>query len=265
MPATFPTAYSDVNALLHLLLCEVQAQLEGQFVALYLHGSLASGDFSPERSDIDFVVVTTSELPPAMLPVLGAMHERIRATGLKWVDKLEGSYFPQQAIRRYDPERAHHPALRMDGSFDIDHHASDWVIQLHLIREQGIVLAGPAPQTLIDPVPPDELRRAVSGVLREWWAPMLQDPFRLRSRHYQAYAVLTMCRALYTLEHGTVVPKEIAARWAQEALSERWGPVIDRALDWPRGLQPDESDQALALIRHTLGRAGRSVEPSTAA
>jgi hypothetical protein len=39
---------------------------------------------------------------------------------------------------------------------------------------------------------------------------------------YQAYAILTMCRALYTLQHGTVVSKSVAARWAQEVLGERW-------------------------------------------
>jgi hypothetical protein len=129
------------------------------------------------------------------------------------------------------------------------------VIQLHVIRELGLVLAGPDPKTLIDPVAPEELRRATHGVLLEWWAPMLQSPVRLRSREYQAYAVLTICRALYTLEHGAVVPKDVAARWAQTVLDDRWQAVIERALAWPHGPQPDELDQVLALIRHTLDRA----------
>jgi hypothetical protein len=32
-----------------------------------------------------------------------------------------------------------------------------WVIHRHMLREHGVVLAGPPPHTLIDPVQPDEL------------------------------------------------------------------------------------------------------------
>jgi hypothetical protein len=108
---------------------------------------------------------------------------------------------------------------------------------------------------MIDPVAPQDLRRAVLGYLREWWAPMLKDPARLRSREYQAYAVLTMCRALYTLEHGTVVTKDAAARWAQETLDPRWTALIERALAWPRGAQADQLNETLDLIRYTLRRS----------
>ena len=100
---THPMPYADVNAVLHVLLSGVQTILGNHFIGMYLYGSLASGDFDPGRSDIDFVVVTADELPDEMLPALEAMHARITASGLKWATKLEGSYIPRQAIRRYDP------------------------------------------------------------------------------------------------------------------------------------------------------------------
>ncbi len=259
--ATHPTPYPAINALLHVLLSDVRTVLEDHFVAMYVHGSVASGDFAPQRSDVDFVVVTADRLPDEMLPALEAMHARISASGLKWATRLEGSYVPQQALRRYDPTRAHHPALRVDGSFAVDHHGIDWVIQCHVIREQGVVLAGPAPRILIDPIRPDELRRAALATLQEWWSPMLRDPARLHSSEYRAYAVLTMCRALYTLQHGTVAPKPVAARWAQEELGERWRATIERALAWPHGAQSDdvdeidEMDETLGLIRYTIERS----------
>ncbi len=165
---TNPTPYPDVNAVLRVLLSRVQTVLGDYFIGMYVHGSTASGDLDPERSDIDFVVVTADELPDEMLPALAAMHARIAASGLKWAAKLEGSYIPQQALRRFDTTHAQYPALRVDGSFGVDQHGSDWVIQRHIIREKGVVVTGPAPQTLIDPVQPNELRRAVLGTLREW-------------------------------------------------------------------------------------------------
>ena len=247
-----PTPYPDVNAVLERLLAEVQGVLGAQFVGLYVHGSLASGGFDPQRSDIDFLVVTTDELSNDVLQALQAMYARLRNSGLTWATRLEGCCIPRDALRRYDPTRARHPWLGDDGHFAVEQLGSDWVIQMHVLREQGLVLAGPDPQTLIDPTGPDDLRHAQRATLREWWQPQLEDYTRLRSRRYQAYAVLTMCRALYTLEHGTVVTKDEAARWAQDTLGERWTALIERALAWPRGAQADQLEATVELIRYTL-------------
>jgi predicted nucleotidyltransferase len=106
-----PTPYPDVNEVLRLFLSGLQAVLAERFVGLYVHGSLASGDFNPRTSDIDFLVVTADELPDKMLPALKAMHARLAASGLKWATKLEGAYIPRPALRRYDPAHARHPWL----------------------------------------------------------------------------------------------------------------------------------------------------------
>jgi hypothetical protein len=177
--------------------------------------------------------------------------------------RLEGSYIPQPALRRHDPAHARHPALRVDGTFALDEHGSDWIIQCHVLREQGIAVVGPSPQTLIDPVQTDDLRRAALATLREWWSPQLDRPARLRSGEYQAYAILTMCRALYTLQHGAVLPKPVAARWAQATLGARWAAEIEWALAWQPGTQRDNLDGALAFLRHTLERAGATGTPSS--
>lgn len=260
-PVTHPTPYPDVNAILHELLTGVQAILGDHFVGLYLHGSLASGDFNLHRSDIDFVVVTDDELPDEMLPALEAMHARMAAGDSPWGAELEGSYIPRKALRRYDPAQARHPHIERGGRLRVEQHDSDWVIQRHILREHGVVVAGPAPHTLIDPIPPGELRRAVLDLFRGWWAPMLHDPTRLRHPGYQVYAALTMCRILYTLQHGIVVSKPVAARWAQETLSERWAALIERALAWRNGEPFEYLDETLDLIRYTLERSQQASDP----
>jgi len=260
MSARFhPTPYPDINAVLHLLLTSVQAALGDHFVGLYLHGSLASGDFDPERSDIDFVVVTAGALPEERIAALEALHMHLIGSGSSWALKLEGTYFPQQVIRHYQPSDALYPSLN-EGRFYMGGHGSDWVIQSHILREHGIVLAGPAPHDLIDPVAPDQLRRAMRSLLREWWAPMLHDTARLRSNEYQAYAILTMCRALYTLETGMITSKPVAARWAQTALGARRAVLIERALAWRPGMQLDMLDETLDLIQYTLERSRERVQ-----
>ena len=260
-----PTPYADVNIVLHQLLSSVQAVLGDHFIGLYLYGSLAGGDFDPQRSDIDFVVVTADEIPDEMIPALEALHARLAASGLKWAAlkwaalkwtaKLEGAFLPQQVIRRYDPDDARPRPWINEGRFYLGCQGSDWIIQRHILREQGVVVAGPAPQTLIDPVHPSDIRRAVLGVLHEWWSPMLHDPAWLRRSEYRAYAVLTMCRALYTREYGTVVSKPAAARWAQQALGEPRATLIEQALTWRHESPMDILDETLDFIRYTLERA----------
>ncbi len=253
-----PAPDPAVNALLHLLLASVQTILGNHFIGMYLYGSLAGGDFD-QSSDIDFVVVTDDEIGDNLFSALQAMHARIAASDSRWARELEGSYIPQRALRRYDPVHARHPHLdRGGGDLLIEQHDSDWVIQRHILRERGVALSGPAPHTLIDPVTPNDLRRAVLAILRGWWAPMLDDPAPLRSRGYQSYAVLTMCRMLYTLQYGAVVSKPVAARWAQPILGGRWAPLIERALagrHTPRSTaESDDLNGTKDLIRYALER-----------
>ena len=86
-----PTAYSDVNVVLHRLLVETQNALGENFFGMYLYGSLASGDFDEHSSDTDFVIVTRDEISDETIPKLRALHEHIADSGLKWAAKLEGS------------------------------------------------------------------------------------------------------------------------------------------------------------------------------
>jgi hypothetical protein len=48
---------------------------------------------------------------------------------------------------------------------------------------------------------------------------------------YRAYAVLTLCRILYSFRRGTIVSKQRAARWAIKYLAEEWGEIILQALE----------------------------------
>ena len=56
---------------------------------------------------------------------------------------------------------------------------SDWVIQRHLVRETAIVLWGPPPQTLLDPVLKVELRAAVIDRVTNYWNQQLDHPAEL--------------------------------------------------------------------------------------
>jgi hypothetical protein len=245
------TPYPEVNVILEKLLSGAKGILGDRFFGMYLYGSMACGDFDLDKSDVDFVVVTKGQLPDELVGALGGLHRRIVAGDSKWARKLEGSYIPKEALGRHDPEQSVYPQVKHDGKLNLERHDSDWVIQRHVLREHGVILAGPAPNTMIDYIGPNDLRQAVLDLLW-WWEQQIADTSLVRQSPYQAYAVLSMCRILYTMEYGTIVSKPVAAKWAVGVLDERWVMLINYALAW----QPDEPMDRLAetldFMRYTL-------------
>ncbi|MBO1514378.1 aminoglycoside adenylyltransferase domain-containing protein [Metabacillus bambusae] len=248
------TPYSDVNELLEEILLNVQNILGDSFVGMYLHGSIALFDFDPIRSDIDYLVVTTDALSKEKISKLESLHTRILLSDLQWKTNFEGSYIDKIALRRYDPTNAIHPVIRSDGSFGLDGHWDEWVIQRYIIREKGITLAGPNPKMLIDPISSNDLRNAQRNTLKDWWAPQLEDSHRLTTSVYQAYAILTMCRALFTMHYGIVGSKKDAASWAQEIFQE-WSGLIEEAKDWHDGVNLDRIKESQKFIKFTILKA----------
>jgi hypothetical protein len=250
-----PTPYKDVNAILHLLLTKTQAILGPRLVGYYLYGSLSLGDFDPASSDIDFLAVTNEELPDEVLESLSAMHADIAHSGLPYADYYEGSYIPRNALRSYDPANARHPTIGVDWPFHVGEHGPNWIIERYIVREHGVVLYGPSPQTLIDPISIRELQAAVRKQLKErWQSSLLTDPEWLRPRNYQAFAVLTLCRALYTLHDGTISSKPQAAAWAQERYPQ-WRPIIERSLAWRSQVEKDDLTETLTFLQDALTEA----------
>jgi len=259
-----PTPYPDVNVVLHDLLASIQGNLGHHFRGMYLSGSLALGDFAAYRSDIDYVVVTDADLSGDLLLALRAMHAGFNASDSLWATEVEAAYIPHDALRRYNPAHARHPHIErgVGATLDMNQLGSDWIIQRYILREHGVIVAGPDPRTVIDPVSAQDLCQSVATLMNTWWGPMRDDPAPL-FRHnigYQVYAVLTMCRILYTRDVGAVVSKPVAARWARGMADGRWDTLIERALAWRKDGQivpsDDDVNETLALIQYTLERSG---------
>ena len=267
-----PTVYPELNAVLRELVESAQAILGERFCGAYLQGSFALGD-ADEESDVDFLIVTHAEVTDAQAAELQAMHERIYVLETPWAQHLEGSYPPGEQLRRVDPTRSQWLYLD-NGATELvrDDHCNTAVVRWTL-REHGVVLAGPDPKSLVDPVSAEELRDEVRTALREWveWAREPHPRFGpgAMSRRQQSLLVLSFCRILHTLETGRVTSKPQAGRWALGALDPEWTGLIRRALDdrpdqW--GQVHEQADaravaRTLAFADYALRAATRGAPP----
>lgn len=246
-----PTPHPPVNVLIRHLQAAIHGVLGPRLIGLYLDGSLALGDFDAD-SDIDFVAVLTEDVAgdSGSFNKLRKMHDAIARLDTPWAIQVEGSYLSAQALRRHDPMLAQHPNIeRGQGErLKMVAHGASWDVHRWVLRKCGIVLSGPPPQELIDPVDPEHLRDAMRD-LRIWLQQLLDTPSQIASRGYQSYVVLTICRMRYTQAHSVIVTKPAAARWAQDSLGEPWAGLIERA--WAGRSQPnpppDSGDLRLTL------------------
>jgi Domain of unknown function (DUF4111) len=243
------TPFADLNQLLVELVAGATEVLRDSFCGAYLEGSFAVGD-ADAHSDVDFIFVTRDDVTPEQQAELQALHQTLYALPNSWAQHLEGSYIPRKLLQRPDPDRR--PLLYLDNGateFALDSHDNTAVVRWSL-REHGVVLAGPDPRELVDPIAADELHADVRWALGQWqvWFRSIDSI----DRRALAVAVLSQARILHTLAIGKVSSKRAAGGWALHTLDPEWAPLIRWALDdrpdpWTKVHEPADP----ALFRRT--------------
>ncbi|HEX6401389.1 MAG TPA: aminoglycoside adenylyltransferase domain-containing protein [Actinomycetota bacterium] len=216
-----------MSELLRRLIQRQEDLLGDDLLGSYVFGSVATGDFEPGISDVDSVIVLRADPTPARLTTLGRLHEEIVEEMPAWEDRVEVVYLSSRALAM--SRGASWPAARISPGEPF--HAIEvdprWLIDWYQLREVGVVMRGPAIDSLVPEITHREYVDAVRQHLLSWRG-SLDD---LESQGEQAYAVLTMCRGLRTVRTGEHVSKREAARWASDELPEH-SDLIRDALAW---------------------------------
>lgn len=263
-----PTPYPDVNSALQGFLVRIQAILGDSFIGMYLYGSLAQGDFNLDTSDIDFIVITERGVTEDQFALLDEMHTSFRAGDSYWAEKIEAAYIQKDMLNLSNAHSAQYPQLEKGRVFAREPVEIGWPFQRAVLRNQGIVIAGPLPATLMAPVPVRELADADIAITCMWQQQRRSDPSWLewvRQRDEQRFFLVTLCRSLYRLEYGTLASKATAAQWGQEALDGRWAALIARSLIHQAELEPvtdEDLADTLAFLDYTAGRLTDSSDTS---
>jgi predicted nucleotidyltransferase len=223
-PPRQPTQFAELNDVLADLTERAGHILGENFVGAYLQGSFAVGD-ADLHSDCDFLIPVHGPITTEQEAGLRALHDEIPTRNGHWTKHLEGSYPRLDELRTLDGLGA--PWLYIDHGWremQWSTHCNSEVARWSL-RERGVVLAGPDPRSLLDPVP----AQALQSRMRQQIPTALSDILEwttLDLAWSQRYAVATLCRMLYTLRRGRVASKKVALDWAASNLDTRWRPLL---------------------------------------
>ncbi len=245
--------HDDVNAVLERYLHHIKAILADKFVGMYVYGSLTTGYFDWDSSDIDFLVVTTIEIRGDLLKKLQQMHIELSKQSDRWGLEIEASYIPKKALWKHDLNNRHHPHIdRGDNKLAVMQHDMDWVVQRYTLLENGMVLDGEPLEKLIAPISIETLRATMVELMDFWWIPQSNNPdmFVGEGAGYSCYAILSMCRMLYTYRTGKTTAKVPAGKWAIGVVDAQWHDLIQLALYNLNGSPDITQGNVQAFIRY---------------
>lgn len=233
------------------LINEIKKILKDNFIGAYVHGSLATGD-AVSSSDIDVVIVIKKDITPEEIEPLQQFHHKLYdELESPWGQRLELSYVPIEIFRkrRIDPRdppnepRSNEwrdPSTQAPPQFYpfwyLDNGAKQLVRSEHdntqivrwVVREKGIVLEGPDPKDIIDPVSKADLindLKTTFNMISDKW----NNPESLNSLGMQTFFVTLCCRAQHCSYTGTIASKKVASEWAQQTLGEQYRDLIREA------------------------------------
>lgn len=233
----------------HAVLDLVRDLLGADALGVYLYGSAVAGGLR-RRSDLDLFVVATRPTTPAekrelverLAPIsrLGTRPPTWRPVELTIVEHAEirpWRYPPRQDFLygewlREEYERGEIPLEPQPNP--------DLAVLVTTLRESSRPLLGPPAPELLDPVPPDALRRAMLDGIDGLLADLDGD---------ERNVVLTLARIRATLQTGRILSKDEAAELVLERLPEEHRPVLARARAIYLDQEPEGWDDMADALR----------------
>jgi len=217
---------------------------------LYLHGSLVIGDFAPGRSDVDLVAVLTVQPDDELLVSLGGVHDKVGELFPTWRGHVEVEYVALDTLRQHSAGEAVDapgviarvsPGEHLHLLPATPHRVLGW----SLVRRYGRSLIGPPAEEVIPAISDELLTEALLHHVRDWpvWVR------EMATAGGQAYAVLSLCRAVVLLETGEQVSKKAAATHVAQA-TPAWTDVVLWARGWwYEGGSDDEPPRTVEVRR----------------
>lgn len=223
-------------------------------VSVWAHGSLAGGDYQPERSDLDLIAIMSRPCTGAEEQRLGEVHESL-GSAIALASRLHCSYC---AAGELDDATSLHLTWAHE---ELMRRRVTPVTRRELL-DFGLVLYGEEPAALLPPVTDEQLAEFVVQDMEGFWLPSLDHPERWDRDIWVDLGMLTLARATVTLREGKLITKAEALRVLTElgAPAEVIDDIRQRRYGNPGPVSPQwiarRAELTLAFLRPAIEQLG---------
>lgn len=233
--------------------------LGDNMIGLYVHGSIAFGCFTWERSDVDFLVVVrrplSHEQQTELIRALFGYVQDSPPKGLEMSVVLEkycrDFVYPTPFELHFSDAHLADYAADLDGHCRALHGCLDPDLAGHfaVTRAVGIAWDGPPTDEVFLPVPREAVLESILADVTEFGDDSL-------------YHTLNLCRTLAFVRENLILSKAEGARWAAERLPEEYREIAEHALSCytlgggfaPNGESDAFREMMLRLIQEETSR-----------
>ena len=206
----------------------IKEVLENQLVGVYLYGSAVMGGLRAD-SDVDILVLTNGslsesargELAKRLMQISGRSGEStgirpVEVTVVNQKDVIPWHFPPKYELMYGEWLREHFERGEIPGAT----YDPDLTLLLAQLEKKSIALFGPKIDEVLEPIPWEDIQRAMKDSLPGLIASLKGD---------ERNVILTLARMWFTASTGAFSSKDQAAEWAIPQLPEEQAALLDLA------------------------------------
>lgn len=217
----------EIKILLDNIAGEAEQLLGGNFVGLYLHGSIAMGCFNPLVSDVDFLIVVREKMRVEEKRHLAQILLDVKCGSSKGVEMsvvlleyARNPAFPTPFEFHFSGQWAE-KYRRNEVDCSQENSDPDLAAHFTVTKQRGIVWRGLPIDEVFSDIPKEFYVKSLLYDLNDLDKNILADP---------VYGILNACRTIAYLKNGLVLSKKEGGEWALENLGGEYSPVVRQAL-----------------------------------
>lgn len=236
-----------IPSIINPLLIEYESKLKVSFgnkiFGVYLYNSVALGAFDSNKSDIDFVTILNEEFKSEDIVILSNIHRELDDR-FKYAKRMEGMYITIDKVGKINANITPYIFFENNKLHDYGYYDINYVTWWTL-KNNGIAVNSPEINILKINVEWDNIIETMNYNLNKYWKNKLSNNFIFLADYWVEFAVLTLCRILYTLENKEIASKLECTKYMIDNLPENFRLVIQEALR----IRDDTSKKSLCFLR----------------
>ena len=232
MGDSWQSAPQEIKDFVHNLNRNIKGILNGNYIGLYLHGSLAMGGFNPKSSDIDILVITKesigSEVKRELIRLFLLVSNSPYPIEISFISKNQLRHWQHPCPfelhysefwrERYTKELLNGTSHLVNGDVRTD---ADLAAHITIINSRGICIEGSPIGEVFPLVPRSDYLSSIVADYQECLVRLEEDPI---------YCSLNLIRVYWYVKEGVISSKKEAGIWAIKEMPKEIGVTIKKVL-----------------------------------